>query len=106
MNSKPLDKSDSLTIADFAEVFGLPASAILIAIDRNRRNFNKPFYSIPELAERWHMSRAGVYNVLREHSALIVDFSQPGKSKGKKLVPASVVERIQGQRTKLIEMAV
>ena len=98
-------ESDQLTIAQFADLFGFPPAAVLEAVQRNQRVINKPFDSIPDLASRWCMSRASVYNVLREHEARIVDFAGSGRTKGKKVVYADVVERIEKQRTKPIEEA-
>ena len=100
-----LKETDSLTISEFADLFGFPASAVVEAVERNRQAIRKPYYSIPELAARWCMSRASVYNVLREHEARIVDFGGKGKTKGKKVVFADVVERIERQRTKLMGIA-
>jgi hypothetical protein len=102
---KSLKESDSLTISEFADLFGFPASAVVEAVERNRQAITKPFYSIPDLASRWRMSRASVYKVLRDHEARIVDFSSKAKNKGKKVVYADVVERIEKQRTKLMGIA-
>jgi hypothetical protein len=52
----------------------------------------QPFYSIPELAERWRCSRASVYNRIRGER--VVDFAATGK-KGHKLVPFEVVLKIE-----------
>jgi hypothetical protein len=52
----------------------------------------QPFFSIPELAVRWRCSRGTVYNMLRGEKLL--DFAAPGH-RGKKLVPAAVVSRIE-----------
>jgi len=52
----------------------------------------QPFFSIPELAVRWRCSRGTVYNLIRGEK--IVDFAAPG-CRGKKLVPAAVVSRIE-----------
>jgi hypothetical protein len=52
----------------------------------------QPFYSIPELAERWRCSRASVYNQLRGEK--VVDFAASGR-KGHKLVPFEVVLKIE-----------
>jgi hypothetical protein len=49
----PLTPQDSLTITEFAELFGFPASAIIIAIERQRGSLTKPFYSIQDLRDRW-----------------------------------------------------
>ena len=50
------------------------------------------FFSIPELALRWRCSRGTVYNLIRGEKVL--DFAAPGH-RGKKLVPAAVVSRIE-----------
>ncbi len=52
----------------------------------------QPFYSIPELAERWRCSRASVYNRIR--GEMVVDFAAKGK-KGHKLVPLAVVLKVE-----------
>jgi hypothetical protein len=52
----------------------------------------RPFYSIPELAERWRCSRASVYNRIR--GEMVVDFAAKGR-KGHKLVPLDVVLQIE-----------
>lgn len=55
----------------------------------------QPFYSIADLAARWRCSRGTVYNVIRgEH---VLDFAAAGH-RGKKLVPAEVVRRIEQRR--------
>jgi hypothetical protein len=58
----------------------------------------QPYFSIPELAERWRCSRGTVYNVLRGKPVL--DFARAGH-KGKKLVPAEVVRAIEQTRMKV-----
>jgi predicted DNA-binding protein YlxM (UPF0122 family) len=100
-----LKETDSLTISEFADLFGFPASAIVEAVERNRQAIRKPYYSIPDLAARWCMSRASVYKILREHEARIVDFSGNTKAKGKKIIYADVVDRIEKQRTRLMGIA-
>jgi hypothetical protein len=57
-------------------------------------DMGQPFYSIPELAERWRCSRGTVYNLIRGEKVL--DFASPGH-KGKKLIPAEVVHHIEVQ---------
>jgi hypothetical protein len=52
----------------------------------------RPFYSIPELAERWRCSRGSVYNRIR--GEMVVDFAAKGR-KGHKLIPAEVVLKIE-----------
>jgi hypothetical protein len=58
----------------------------------------QPFYSIPELAERWRCSRALVYNRIRGEK--VIDFAATGR-KGHKLVPIEVVVRIEQRHTKV-----
>jgi len=90
--------SDKLSIAELADIFGFPVSALIDAINRNRRSFNKPFYSIPDLAARWNCSRATVYNILKESEFKLLDLSRKDKKKGKWNIPASVVEHIEQAR--------
>ena len=58
-----------------------------------------PFFSIPELAERWRCSRASVYNRIRGQK--VVDFAARGK-KGHKIVPLDVVLKIESRHTKVL----
>jgi len=55
----------------------------------------QPYYSISDLAERWRCSRGTVYNVIRGERVL--DFATAGH-RGKKLVPAEVVRRIEQRK--------
>lgn len=59
----------------------------------------QPFYSIPELAERWRCSRASVYNQIRGEKVL--DFAANGH-KGHKLVPFDVVQKIERAHLKVL----
>jgi hypothetical protein len=52
----------------------------------------RPFYSICELADRWHCSRASVYNRIRGEK--VVDFAAKGR-KGNKIVPLEIVLKIE-----------
>ena len=54
-----------------------------------------PYYSISDLAERWRCSRGTVYNVIRGERVL--DFAEAGH-RGKKLVPAEIVRRIEQRK--------
>ncbi len=94
--------SDNLSIAELADIFGFPVSALVEAINRNRQAVKKPFYSIPELAKRWNCSRATVYNVLRESELKALNVAQKSAKKGKWNVPASVVEHIEQSRMEAI----
>jgi hypothetical protein len=77
-----------VTTATKAATTSAPASATI----------DPPFFSIPELAMRWRMSRASVYNALRGHRVL--DFAAPGR-RGHKLVPAETVRQIESKRLKV-----
>lgn len=57
------------------------------------------YFSIAELAERWRCSRGTVYNRLRTVRADILDFAPRGK-KGKKVVRAATVFRIESKYTR------
>jgi hypothetical protein len=98
----PLTPQDTLTINEFSELFGFPASAIIIAIERQRGSFAKPYYSIQDLRDRWRCSRATVYSVLAESEFKVLDLARKDKTKGKKLVPAAVVEKIERSRMKTL----
>lgn len=99
----PLKETDSLKISEFADLFGFPASAVIIALERQRRAMNKAYYSLPDLAKRWGCSRATVYAVLRESEFKILDLARTGKNKGKKLVASHVVEKIEKARMRTLE---
>lgn len=57
-----------------------------------------PYFSISDLAERWRCSRGTVYNAIRGERVL--DFAASGH-KGKKLVPAEVVRRIEQRKMRV-----
>lgn len=58
--------SGQFTVAEFPDRLGLPAAALNAIIVTNRAAIRKPFYNSSQLAERWEISRAQVYNILRE----------------------------------------
>jgi len=62
----------------------------------------RPYYSVPELAERWRCSRGTVYNRLRVAGAKVLDFSTAGR-KSKKLVPALTVSQLEAKFTKALQ---
>jgi len=101
----PLKETDTLKISEFADLFGFPASAVLTAIERQRRVINKPFYSIPDLTWRWNCSRATVYAVLKESEYKVLDLARLGKKRGPKGVAAHVVEQIEKDRMRPLEDA-
>ena len=57
------------------------------------------YFSFSELAQRWRCSRSTVYNRLRATAAEVLDFAPRGK-KGKKVVSAATVSRIEAKRTR------
>jgi hypothetical protein len=59
----------------------------------------QPFFSIPDLANRWRCSRASVYNRLRGER--VVDFAARG-GKGHKLVPLEVVLKIESTHLRVM----
>jgi len=97
--------SDKLSIAELADIFSFPVSALVEAVNRNRQAIKKPFYSLPDLAARWNCSRATVYNILRESESKLFNMSRKGRGKGKWNVPAAVVERIEQSRMEVLPEA-
>jgi hypothetical protein len=62
-------------------------------------SMERPYFSIPDLADRWRCSRASVYNRLRGEK--VVDFAATGR-KGHKLVPLEVVLKIERERVRVL----
>jgi hypothetical protein len=87
--------TDTLSIREFADLFGFTPEALLAAIENLGMKHPKPFFTIPDLALRWRCSRGNVYNVLRKHDVKLLDVN-------KRLVPAEAVERIERMNTKLM----
>ena len=99
MRNRPIKETDSLTIAEYAEIFGFTPAALIDAIFRNRGAIKKEFYSITELAERWGVSRSTVYNVLRESELKVLNIaSKSAAMRDKWCVPAAVVGHIENRR--------
>lgn len=103
--SSDLTTESGLTISEFAEALNLPISAVISAVHKHRTDLNKPFYTYKDLKDRWRCSIGTVYNILDRYSARIVDFTDPGNKRGKKLVPLSEVSRIEKQRSVRLEPA-
>jgi Fic family protein len=59
----------------------------------------RAYFAIAELAQRWRVSRATVYNRLRSIGAEVLDFAPPGK-RGKKAIAADTVRQIEAKKTK------
>jgi predicted DNA-binding protein YlxM (UPF0122 family) len=100
--SARLQATDTLSVSEFADLFGFPASAVVAAIEHHRSTLKKPFYSIPELARRWNCSRATIYHMLRESEFKLLDMRRKGKRKGHWIVPAAVVEGIEQSRMRAL----
>lgn len=99
MSSQKVAPTDSLPIAEFAALFGFEPEAVASAIEAQKYRVEKSqaFYTLPQLKERWHVSRAQVYAILREAEARVLDVGQ-GKKRSKTLVPAETVARIERSR--------
>jgi hypothetical protein len=92
--------SDLIPISEFANLFGLPADAVIAAVEtqRQRRSDRQAFFTIPQLSERWCCSRATIYALLRASAAKVLNVGQGGK-RSKILVPAEAVARLEKIRT-------
>jgi hypothetical protein len=91
--------NDSLSISEFSVLFGFPVDSVITAVEtqRQRAVARQAFYTIPQLKERWHVSRAQVYAILRGAEVRVVDMGQ-GKIRAKNLIPSETVERIERSR--------
>ena len=69
---------ERFTIAEFADMLGFPVTALAAIIEKNRSAIKKPFYNISQLAERWAISRAQVYNILRESEFKVLNTASKG----------------------------
>lgn len=94
-----LSPNDSLTIKDFAALFGFSPESVTQAIEAQKYRVEKfqAFYTLPQLTQRWHVSRAQVYSILREAQVRVLDVGR-GKTRSKTLVPSETVERIEKSR--------
>ena len=91
------DTPTALTVDEIATLFGIPVNAVRERLAR--RTVAQEYFSIPDLAKRWRCSRGTVYNRLRAHGAKVLDFAPNGK-RGKKVVAASTVLRLETRQTK------
>jgi predicted DNA-binding protein YlxM (UPF0122 family) len=95
----PIKETDSFTVEEFADALNIPADAVIVAMEKKRQTF-KSHYTISELAEKWGVSRATVYTVLRESEAKLFNAaSKTNKQRDCWRTPAAVVERIEKART-------
>lgn len=99
--AEPLKPTDSLTIQELANLFCIPVEAVIAAIETQLRNFNKPFYTFRDLAVRWNCTSSNIYNIVRKYDVKTMNLGQ-GKKRGKQLVPAATVERIERQSLKFM----
>jgi DNA-binding phage protein len=91
--------SEKFTVAEFAEMLGLPVEAVKVIIAKNRTAIRRSFYNISQLAERWGVSRAQVYNILREADFKVLNIaSKSSEERQSWRIPASVVEKIEQSR--------
>lgn len=87
------------TVSEFADMLGFPVTALHAIISQNRSRLRKPFYNIAQLAERWGVSRAQVYIILREADFKAMNIaSKTSEERQSWRIPASVVEKIEQSR--------
>src|SRR6266404_2217113 len=90
---------ERFTIAEFADMLGFPVAALNAIVVKNRTIVKKPYYNISQLAERWNVSRAQVYNILREAEYKVLNTASEDSEKRQSWrIPASVVEKIEQSR--------
>ena len=96
-------KQGKFTVAEFADMIGFPVGTLYAIIEKNRSSLKKSFYNISQLAERWEVSRAQVYNILRESEFKVLNTaSKNSQERQSWRVPASVVEKIEASRMKQV----
>src|ERR1700730_15229463 len=97
--SVSMQPAERFTVAEFAEMLGLPVEALKVIIAKNRTANKRPFYNISQLAERWNVSRAQVYNVLREADFKVLNIaSKTSEERQCWRIPASVVGKVEQSR--------
>jgi hypothetical protein len=99
--TEPLKATDSVTFQELANLFCIPVEAVITAIETQRRNFNKPFYTVQDLAVRWSCSRQNINYILRKCGAKTLNLGTGIKRRNLR-VPAATVERIEKQSLKFI----
>jgi hypothetical protein len=99
--------SDMYSVKEFADLLGFPVISVLKIIER-KKNKNRDFYTISELADRWNCSRAKVYDILREAEYKALNLAGKGnKERSAWRVPRATVERIEQARMgRLPELAI
>jgi hypothetical protein len=92
---KALKPTDSLTVQEFADIFGFTIKALIAAIEKQRMSLPKPFYSVQDLAARWCCTQQNIHNILRRYGVEVLDLTMEGKSRGRTIVFRDSVERIE-----------
>jgi predicted DNA-binding protein YlxM (UPF0122 family) len=101
-----VSSSDRISVTELATLFGFSVSALVEAINRNRKILNKPFYSVSDLAARWNCSRTTVLNILRESELkLFKASSQCATKRNLWRIPAPVVKHLEDQRMQALSDA-
>jgi hypothetical protein len=96
---EPLKPTDSFTLQELAAFFCIPVEAVIQAVETQRRNFNKPFYTIADLALRWSCTPQGINFILRKYDAKTLNLGT-GTKRRNLTVPSATVERIERQSLK------
>jgi hypothetical protein len=94
--TEQLKLTDSVTFLELANLFHIPLEVVIAAIEAQRRNFNKPFYTVQDLAVRWSCSRQNINYIIRKFDARTLNLGT-GKRRRNLRVPAATVERIERQ---------
>jgi hypothetical protein len=97
-----LTVESTLSISEYADLFGFSPEAVLQAVLAQNVKLRKPFYTFQDLAARWNMTAQNVYNVMTEHEAKVSYFGK-GDRRGKPQVSRDVVARIERQSPRLLD---
>jgi hypothetical protein len=90
---------EKFTLVEFAELLGLPVEALKTIIAKNHTANKRPFYNISQLAERWDVSRAQVYTILREADFKVLNIaSKSSEERQTWRISAATVEKIEQSR--------
>jgi hypothetical protein len=87
---------ERFTVVEFAELLGVPVEALKIIIAKNRTAIKRPFYNISQLAERWDVSRAQVYTILKEADFKVLNIaSKSSEERQTWRISGATVEKIE-----------
>jgi hypothetical protein len=94
-----LSSNDSLSIAEFASLFGFEPTHVIAAVEAQRYRLAKTqaYFTVHQLAARLQISIPAVYKLLQAESAKIVNVGS-GEKRKKILVSAETVARIEKNR--------